>query len=108
MTRRIVEVKADAIDYPLFHSKQARCTWIRQTLCPRDKTVGPAFQRLVNMGVLITCRQLTGTGYEFCLANYFAALLPQPPRFDVPEPAKRQMYPELNDTSSKESNTDDE
>ena len=60
------------------------------------------------MGVLVARRQLTGTGYEYGLANYFAALLPQLPRFDVSKPAKCQMYPGLNDTSSKESNADDE
>ena len=108
LTCKVVEVTADAIDYPLFHSKRARCTRIFQTLCPKDKTVGPTFQKLVNMGVLVARRQLTGNGYEYGLANYFAAMLPQPQQFDVPEPAKRQMYPELNDTSSEGSDADDE
>ena len=79
LTRRVVEVTADAIDYPLFHSKRARCTRICRTLCPRDRTVGPTFQKLVNMGVLVARRQLTGNSYEYGLANYFAAILPQPP-----------------------------
>ena len=44
LTRRIVEIAADAIDYPQYHSKLTRCGRIRRTLCSRDKTVGPAFQ----------------------------------------------------------------
>ena len=103
-----MEIAADAIDYPQYHSKLARCGRIRRTLCSRDKTVGPAFQQLVNIGVLIARRPLTGNGYEYGLAAYFAALMPQSPRFDVPEPAERQMYPELNGTSSEGSDGEDE
>ena len=108
LTRRVVEVTADAIDYPLFHSKRARCARICPTLCPRDRTIAPTFQRLVNMGILIARRQLIGNGFEYGLANYFAATLPQPPRFDVPKPDPRLMYPELNETSSDESREEDE
>ena len=103
-----MEIAADAINFPQSHSKLTRCRRIRRSLCPRDRTVGPAFQQLVNIGVLVPRRPLTGNGYEYGLAAYFAALLPQPPRFDVPEPEERQMYPELNDTSSDGSETDDE
>ena len=108
LTRRVVEVTADAMDYPQWYSKLRRCHRIRPTLCPRDKTIGPAFEHLVTMNVLVMRRALTGTGYEYGLAAYFAALLPQPPRFDVPEPEDRQMYRELNDTSSEGSDADDE
>ena len=108
LTRRMVEVTADAMDFPQYHSKTRRCRRICQTLCPRDRTVGPAFHHLVTMNILVTRRALTGNGYEYGLASYFAALLPQPPRFDVPEPEDRQMYRELNDTSSEGSDADDE
>ena len=60
------------------------------------------------MNVLEMRRAMTGTGFEYKLAHHFAALLPQPPRFDVPEPAQRQMYPDLNVSSSKESASEDE
>ena len=108
LTRRVVEVTADAIDYPQWYSKFQRCHRIREDLHVRDRTIGPAFQHLVNMNVLEMRRAMTGTGFEYKLAHHFAALLPQPPRFDVPEPAQRQMYPELNVTSSEESASEDE
>ena len=55
------------------------------------------------MNILIARRQLIGNGLEYGLANDFAATLPQPPQFDVPEPPAHIMYPELNETSSDES-----
>ena len=60
------------------------------------------------MGILIARRQLIGNCFDYGLANYFAATLPQPPRFDVPEPAPHLMYPELNETSSDESDKEGE
>ena len=108
LTRRVVEVTADAMDFPQWHSKLRRCHRIRPDLSVRDRTIGPAFDHLVTMRVLVMRRAMTGTGYEYGLADYFANLLPQPPRFDVPEPAERQMYPELNETSSEGSAGEDE
>ena len=96
------------MDYPQWYSKLQRCHRIRTTLSVRDRTIGPAFEHLVTMRDLVMRRAMTGTGYEYGLAHHFASLLPQPPRFDVPEPAKRQMYPELNETSSEGSVVEDE
>ena len=108
LTRRVVEVTADAMDFPQWHPKLRRCHRIREDLSVRDRTIGPAFDHLVTMRVLVMRRAMTGPGYEYGLADHFANLLPQPPRFDVPEPADRQMYPDLNETSSDESTDEDE
>ena len=108
LTRRIVEVTADALDYPLFHTKEARFARIRTNLSPRDPTIAPTFHRLVVMNILVARRRLTGNSLEYGLAAHFAATLPQPPHFNVPKPPTCYVYPELNETSSDESSNKDE
>ena len=106
LTRRICEVMADALDYPLYHTKEVHCT--RICICPQDMTIASTFHRLVDMNILVARRRLTGNSLEYGLAAHFAATLPQPPRFNVPKPQLRYMYPELNETSSDESSDNDE
>ena len=105
LAHTICEVMADTIDYPLFHTKRARC----DQLCIHDRnlTVAPSFQKLIGMNILVAQRPLVGNGLKYDLAPQFTATIPEPPRFHVPEPPLRYMYAELNETTSDESSKDD-
>ena len=96
LAHTICEVMADAIDYPLFHNKKARCD--RQRIHDRNLTVAPSFQHLVDMNIFVAQRPLVGNGLEYGLAPQFAATILEPPRFNVPEPPLRYMYAELTET----------
>ena len=60
------------------------------------------------MNIFVAQQPLCGNGLEYGLANHFEGTLPQPPRFDIPEPAFCYMYPELNKTTSEEFSKDNE
>ena len=70
-------------------------------------SVTPNFQHLVNMRIFISRRAQVGNGTEYGLAPQFAATIPEPPRFDVPEPPLCYMYEVLNETSSDDSNEEE-
>ena len=103
---RMCESIANTLDFPLFHTKEARSNQIR--ICVQDLTISPSFQRLVDMNILVAQQQLCGNGLIYGLANHFAKVLPPPPRFNVPEPAFCYMYPKLNENTSKEFSKGDE
>ena len=105
LARTICELLADGINYPLFHTREARCR--RMLLGHRALSVSPSLQHLVTMGIFISRRVHVGNGTEYGLAPHFAATIPEPPRFDVPEPPLRYMYEALNETSSEDSDEDE-
>ena len=98
----ICEFLADGIDYPLFHTRKARCRRMRLRHC--GLTVTPSLQHLVNLGIFIARWAPVGNGTEYGLAPQFATTIPAPPRFNVPEPPLRYRYEALNETSSNDSN----
>ena len=105
LTRTICELLADTIDYPLFHTREARCTQMRLT--HRSLLVTPSLQHLLTMRIFVAQCVLVGNGLEYGLSPQFAATIPEPPRFDVPEPPLRYMYDALNKTSSNDSSEDE-
>ena len=64
--------------------------------------VTPSLQHLVTMRIFVSQRVRVGNGWEYGLSPQFAATIPAPPRFDVPEPPLRYMYDALNETSSED------
>ena len=102
LARTICEFLADGINYPLFHTREARCR--RMRLGHRGLTVTPSLQHLVNLGIFIARRAPVGNGTQYGLTPQFAATIPAPPRFNVPEPPLRYRYEALHKTSSDDSN----
>ena len=100
LARTICEFLADAINYPLYHTREARCR--RMTLGHRTLSVSPSLHHLLAMRIFVSRRVHVGNGTEYGLAPHFAATIPEPPRFDVPEPPLRYMYEALNETDSDE------
>ena len=100
LARTICELLADTINYPLFHTREARCN--RMCFTHRAFLVTPSLQHLVTMRIFVSQRVRIGNGFEYGLAPQFAATIPEPPRFDVPEPPLRYMYDVLNKTSSED------
>ena len=105
LARTICELLADGIDYPLFHTREARCR--RMLLGHRALSVKPSLQHLVNMRIFISRRVQVGNETEYDLAPQFAATIPEPSRFDVLEPPLHYMYDALNETSSDDSNEEE-
>ena len=89
----------------MFHTKVTHCDQIR--IHEQNLTVAPSFRQLVKMNILVARQPLVGNGLKYSPANQFTATIPEPPRFNVPEPPLRYMYAELNETSSKESSEND-
>ena len=102
LARTMCDFIADGVDYPLFHTRETRCS--RMRLMPCGKTMTPSLEHLVNLNIFIARRAPVGYGTEYGLAPQFADTLPVPPRFNVPEPPLRYRYEALNKTSSNESN----
>ena len=100
------EITADAIDFLLYHTKEARCNWIG--IHVQNLTVTSSFQRLVKMNVLVAQQMHCRNGFEYGLANLFAENLPQQQCFDKPELAFCYMYPYLNKTTSEDFSKGDE
>ena len=98
LAHMMCEIIADAMDFPLYHSKEAKWTLIE--IHEQNLTVTPSFQRLVEMNVLVARRLPCGNGLEYGLANQFVEPLPQQPHFNVPKPAFCLMYADLHETSS--------
>ena len=98
LAQTIFELPANAINYPLFHTRSARCNRMCFTHCALSVTL--SLQHLVTMRIFVSQRVWVGNGFEYGLAPQFAATIPEPPRFDVPEPPLRYMYDALNETSS--------
>ena len=106
LARTMCEFLADGINYPLFHTHEARCR--RMRFGHRGKTVTPSLEHLVNLGIFIARRAPVGNRTKYGLAPQFAATIPAPPRFNVPEPPLRYRYEALNETSSDDSNDKEE
>ena len=49
---RICEIIADALDFPLFHTKEVR--YKRIYICVQNLTITPSFQRLIEMNIIVT------------------------------------------------------
>ena len=105
LARTMCDFVADGVDYPGFHTREARCG--RMRLMPRGRTVTPSLEHLVNLNIFVARRAPVGNGTQYGLTPQFAATIPAPPRFNVPEPPLRYRYEALNETSSDDSNDKD-
>ena len=69
LARSICEVMADAIDYPLFHTKIVHCHQL--LINDQNLTFAPSFRQLVDMHILTAQQPLVGNGFEYGLATQF-------------------------------------
>ena len=75
LARTICELLVDAIDYPLFHTREARCN--RMCLTHRSLFVTPSLQHWLIMCIFVAQRVLVGNGLEYGLSPQFAAIIPE-------------------------------
>ena len=68
LARTICELLADGIDYPLFHTREARCRRMRLGHCAL--TVIPSLQHLVNLSIFIARRAPVGNAWPSLLCQW--------------------------------------
>ena len=96
ITRRMVEIMADALRYPKPHTRLNRIGRIGGST--HDVTIAPALAKLTELNVLFEARATAGNANIYSLNRHFIEnVLEEKPRLDFPEPLSLPMYPDGRD-----------